>query len=74
MMAWMRKKRAEALNYIIEYVKHRSEVNETELIKEIMTYSWVSKTTALRYVDDLIFIGRLKRNNNHIKLAEAKTK
>jgi hypothetical protein len=70
MMAWMRKKRVEILNYIIDFVRKKQDVDETELMREIMGVFWVSKTSAQRYIEDLIFIGRLKRNNTHIKIPE----
>jgi hypothetical protein len=74
MMAWMRKKRVEILNHIIDFVREKRDVDETELLREIMGVFWVSKTSAQRYIDDLIFVGRLKRNNTHIKISEAEKK
>ena len=70
-MAWMKKARVKCLNRILELVKE-GVTDEVEVIKTIMREEWVSRTTAQRYIDDLIFMGRIKRNNGHLVILEEK--
>jgi len=83
-LAWMRKSRVKALNRIIAIIKEKTnekgkenekaEVDETEVLRMIMREEWISKTTAQRYIDDLVFMGRISRNNHHLKISEAEEK
>jgi len=68
-LAWMRKSRVRALNRIIDIIREKGKVNEQEVLRTIMREEWISRTTAQRYVDDLVFMGRITRNNHHLKIS-----
>lgn len=66
-MAWLKKERVKSLNLIIELLK-QGPMEEEEVIRKIMQEYWISRTTAKRYIEDLIFMGKITRNNKHLKL------
>lgn len=70
-MAWLKVARTKALNRILTLLGQHAHMREYDILKIIMNEFFVSKTTALRYVEDLTFMGRITRNNEHLKLVKA---
>jgi len=69
-LSWLKRERIKILNYIISVLKKHGELTEEDLLREVMRESWLSRKTVKQYIDDLIFIGRITRNNNHLKISE----
>jgi hypothetical protein len=68
----MKKERIKVLNYIIGLLEQRGEMPEEELLREVMSETWLSRQTVKKYIDDLIFIGRIERNSNKLRLSSRK--
>jgi hypothetical protein len=69
-MAWMRKARMRTLNIFREELKRRGHMTEYEATVFLMAENFVSLVTAKRYLEELIMMGIIERNNDTIKLAK----
>jgi predicted transcriptional regulator len=68
----MKRERMKVLNYIIELLEQRGEMTEEEVLREAMSETWLSRQTVKKYIDDLVFIGRIERNSNKLRLPSRK--
>jgi hypothetical protein len=68
----MRKARIRAINSLIEEIKTKGHLTHNEATRFIMTSEMVSRMTAERYIEDLMFIGKIIEKQDKITLAPSK--
>lgn len=71
-MAWMRKARVKALNSFIEELKTKGTMSHDDGLRFIMRLEMVSRLTAERYLQDLIFIERIVEKDDKLTVADYK--
>lgn len=67
-MSWLKRERTKILDFIVRLLEERGEMPEEEVIREAMVESWLSRQTVKRYVNDLVFMGRIIRNSDKLSL------
>jgi hypothetical protein len=66
----MRKARVKALNGFMEELKTKGTMTHDDGLRYIMRLEMVSRLTAERYIQDLLFMGRIKEKDDKLSRVE----
>lgn len=72
-MVSMRKARTRAINLLLEEIKTKGHLTHNEAARFIMVSEMVSRMTAERYIEDLVFIGRIIEKQDRITLLQGES-
>jgi hypothetical protein len=68
----MRKFRIKAINSLLDEIKAKGYLTYNDALRYIMVNEVVSRMTAERYLQDLIFIGRITEKQDKLTIASLK--
>ena len=69
-MAWMRTARMKIINLFLAELKSKGSLSHDEALRYLMDMPMLSRGTAERYIQDLLFIGRIIEKQNKIILRQ----
>lgn len=71
-MAWQRKERVATLNSLLMEIDQKGEMPYNEALKFIMNLHMLSRLSAERYLNDLLFQGKLVSEKDKLRRPGAK--